>query len=421
MANYLRIMRMFSRDVRLFMIASACMGFTYFGIYALLLNLFLLRLGYGPAFIGMINAAGPLAMAVGSLSAGQLSQSWGSRRALVTGFLLTILGFGLLPFAELMADNWRSGWLQIMYMLAWLGATFFVVNIGPFLMDATGDEERNHAFALQSAVLPIAGFAGNLVGGLLPGFFAAKLGLGLDDPAPYRYPLWLAAAMLLPALIAVNATRVTSSRPRREQTVDTTPAPVLLIVVLALVMFLRAGGEWTMRIFFNIYLDTSLHVPTALIGALLAAGQLLGVAALVSPLVMMRWGKPRVIGWGNVGMAIAYIPLLLISHWGAVGIGFMLMSTLVALTAPTFGVFSQESVPPRWRTTVAGATMTALGVGIALVAFGGGYLVAAVGFRPLFLVGGGLNLAAALLFFAFVGRRRRRVIEAPGPKSVVDV
>jgi MFS family permease len=417
MTTYLRIVRMFSRDVRLFLIASACMGFAYFGIYALLLNLYLLRLGYGPAFIGMVNAAGPLAMAVGSLPAGRLSRAWGNRHALVTGFGLTILGFGLLPFAELIGEDWRGSWLQIMYMLAWLGATFFAVNIGPFLMNATGDEERNHAFALQSAVMPIAGFAGNLVGGLLPGFFAASLGLALDDPAPYRYPLWLAAVMLLPALLAVNATRVASSQPGAGQTVDRTPAPVLLIVVLALVNLLRVGGEWTMRIFFNVYLDTSLHVPTALIGLLSATAQLLGIVGLVAPLVMARLGKPRTIGWASVGMATAYLPLILIGHWGAVGIGFMLMSTLVALTTPTFGVFSQESVPSHWRTTVAGATMAALGIGIASVAFGGGYLITAVGFRPLFLVGAGLNLASALLFLAYFVWKRRAALQPPITKQ----
>jgi len=42
---------------------------------------------------------------------------------------------------------------------------------------------------------------------------------------------------------------------------------------------------------------------------------------------MMRWGPVRTIGWGTVGMACAFLPLLLITHWTGVGIGFMGMGS----------------------------------------------------------------------------------------------
>ena len=148
-------------------------------------------------------------------------------------------------------------------------------------------------------------------------------------------------------------------------------APYRLILVLALVMLLRSAGEWGMRIFFNVYLDAGLQVSTVLIGALEATGQLLGVAALAAPLVMVRWGKMRTIGWGIVGMACMYSPLILVAHWAAVGLGFIGMIALAALTSPAFNVFGQESVLPRWRTTVSGAMNMAMGVSIAGMAFGG--------------------------------------------------
>jgi predicted MFS family arabinose efflux permease len=171
--------------------------------------------------------------------------------------------------------------------------------------------------------------------------------------------------------------------------------------MLTLVMLLRTAGEWVMRIFFNIYLDTALHASTALIGALGAAGQLLGIAALAVPLLLMRWGSVRTIGWGTVGMACTFLPLILISQWAGVGLGFMGMVALTSLTSPAFAVFSQESVSPRWRTTVASATTLAFGGSIAAMAFGGGYLIVAVGYQVLFLVSAGLTLVGALLFFVY--------------------
>ena len=53
-AAYWRALRLFSRDVHFYLITAALIGFTVFGgIYAVLLNLYLLRLGYGPPFVGL--------------------------------------------------------------------------------------------------------------------------------------------------------------------------------------------------------------------------------------------------------------------------------------------------------------------------------------------------------------------------------
>jgi hypothetical protein len=65
--NFLQMVRQFDRDLVLFMFASALVGFCLFGgIFSLLFNLYLLRLGYGPVFVGQVNAIGSLAFALAS-------------------------------------------------------------------------------------------------------------------------------------------------------------------------------------------------------------------------------------------------------------------------------------------------------------------------------------------------------------------
>ena len=99
-SGYLEKLRMFNRDVRLYLITSALIGFTVFGgIYPVLLNLYLLRLGYGPEFIGIVNASFPFAMVVFSLPAGVLGQRFSTRRMMIVGLGLCVLGSGLLPLA----------------------------------------------------------------------------------------------------------------------------------------------------------------------------------------------------------------------------------------------------------------------------------------------------------------------------------
>ena len=59
-------------------------------------------------------------------------------------------------------------------------------------------------------------------------------------------------------------------------------------------------------------------------------------------------------------------------------------------------------------------------MGIAAVALGGGYLIATWGYRILFLAGVGLNLAGALLFFAYFRKGRRVWAGEPIPKAAVN-
>ena len=69
--------RLFNRNVWFFLLATAVHGFVFFGIYTLLLNLYLLRLEYDTTFIGLVNGIGPLMLALFSLPAGVVSRRWG--------------------------------------------------------------------------------------------------------------------------------------------------------------------------------------------------------------------------------------------------------------------------------------------------------------------------------------------------------
>ena len=74
--DYLRALRLFSRDVRMYLLAAALFGLTYFGFTTVLLNLYLLRLGYDPAFIGLANGITALAFAVSLFFSRDALVSW---------------------------------------------------------------------------------------------------------------------------------------------------------------------------------------------------------------------------------------------------------------------------------------------------------------------------------------------------------
>jgi len=419
MREYWHNLKLFNWNVRYFLLAGAVHGFVFFGIYTLLLNLYLLRLGYGSEFIGLVNGLGPLMLAVFSLPAGVISSRWGSRRVMLWSYFGMAIFFGLTPLSELLPEAARQTWIATTYAGSWIGGAFLVVNFAPYLMAWTGEQERNYAFALQAASLPLAGFLGNLLGGVLPSFFASMAAVTLESPEPYRNALLVAAVVELLAVVMMKQTA--EAEPMNESTStqsasDTVP-PYRLIILFALITLLSISGEWTLRVYFNVYLDSVLATPTTIIGALSAGAQLMGLTAFLVPQVAARWGKDRIVLLGLLSVFVAFLPLILIHHWLAVGVGFMILIAFLSMSYPTLGVLSQSMVEPGWRTIMASASSMSIGVGIALTSLGGGYVISAAGFPMLFMLAAAAGLLGAGIVWRFLPREPA-VVVVPLPETM---
>ena len=401
---YVRDLRSFDRNVRLYLLSGALVGFTTAGgIYTVLLNLYILRLGYGFELVGLVNAAGAIVYAVCCLPAGAIGRRWGTRRAMVIGMVLVTLGNGMLPMSELVAEAWRAEWLVLARVPRALGFAMYLVNGIPFLIAATDRARRPHVFSVQASMQPLAAVAGCVAGGLLPGLFATGLGVGLDQPAPYRYPLVLATLLLIPAVMALLATReVDPPTGTAVAAADTARIPIGPVVCVAVVAFLVTVGIAVVQTFFNVYMDDGLQQSTALIGLVTAVAQLVsGVVALAAPFIAVRWGKVPAIAVGSLATAVFLLPLAFIPSWVAVGVGCIGVFAMGAMRISVFTVFQQEMVPIRWRSTISGATAMATGLSYAAVAAAGGYLIPVYGYSAVFALSAVVVAAGALLFLLY--------------------
>jgi MFS family permease len=171
MLTYFQRLRAFPRDIRLFLVTPALIGFTVFGgIYTVLFNLYLARLGYEPTFIGLVNASSQFALAIFALPASALGLRLGTRPTMIWGMSLVVIGHAAPVLAEFAPVGLRQGWLLGSYLLGGLGLALYFVNASPWVMAMTAPGERSHVFSVQAALWPLAGFVGSLIGGLLPTF-----------------------------------------------------------------------------------------------------------------------------------------------------------------------------------------------------------------------------------------------------------
>ena len=399
---YLRTMRLCNRDVRLCLVSTSLVGVTRFGFHTVLLNLYLLRLGFGPEFVGLYIGLGILTCAVFCLPAGALGMRWGSRRILIIGVIAMAIGYVLIPVTEVVPMSWRGGWLLVTAIPANFGVALYHVGSIPFLMSATGPAERNHAFSAQQGLTAFAGFAGSMVAGALPGVFASLLGLPVSDPAPYRYPLLIAVLLLIPSGLAILSTRGGRVERTPEQVATSGPVPLGLMSVMAGFVILRYAGEAPVSSFFNIYFEDALGTPTTLIGGLAGVCQLVAVpTALAAPLAVARWGKLRTIVAGSMVAVLCIVPLALVPNWIVAGLSIMGIGMAFWMTSVPIRIHCQEIVSPGWRAAMSGVLMMGSGLGGSVMSLGGGYIITSLGYRTMYSIGAGLVASSALLFWAY--------------------
>jgi predicted MFS family arabinose efflux permease len=346
---------------------------------------------------------------------------------MLIGLPVMLLGCSLLPLAELGPVDWQKGWFIGAFVLVFLGLALFFVNMPPFIMKITSSTDRSHVFSVQVALWALAGFAGSLIGGFLPRLISIALDLPMESAAAYRYPLFIAAALLIPAIIAVATAQPEEplSLPATEPSTGLSLSAAWrmalgLIALMALIRFLQVTSMGATVTFFNLYLDTSLQVATFQIGILSALGRLLGVpAAMITPAISARHGPGYVVIWASLAGTLSMLPLALIPHWSAAGLGFMGVVALSSLRYPAFLVYSMELVSPELRGAMSGAGEMAAGFSFALMALTGGYLISQFGFSILFLTGAVLSGLGGLAFWLYFRRARQtQIYQAPETSSI---
>lgn len=398
----------FSRDAKLLIAATGMFAVSFFGIISLLRVLYVLRLGYGPEYIGIFNAMGALTYMAMGLPSGALGTRFGTRKTMLVGGLITVIGMCGLPMTEGVPAWMRDFWPFFSQIVLTIGWSMFNVNMVPALMATTNAWNRNTAYALSSALRETGTLVGTLVGGVLPGMFAAMLGETLDVPIPYRFALWVGAGVGLIAIIPLALIKKVKAPQTKARIEPRGAAPLLPILMMAAYVYVRHAGWATCHAFCNAYMDTDLNLSTSSIGLISGVAQFAAIiASLLTPRLMKRFGNGGALMISTLGISASLLPIGLIPNWTATAAGRIGIQIMVAIWLPVVQVFQMELVDEKWRSLAYGAMSTAMGFGFGTASLAGGYLIAAQGYRTLFLIGAGLDVIAAAVLWWILKQRAR--------------
>ena len=407
--EYVANLRRIRREAWIVLAGAGVRGFTWGGISDTILSLYLLRMGYGPAFIGTAAAAANLGYALAAVPGSEVARRIGARAGLILGSLIWALCLVALSFADLLPGGWQQPWILTLWLLAAAGRALDAVSGQPYLANSTTPEERPHAFALMISLSPLGSFLGSLLAGLMPGFLirSGLLTVTLDHPRPFGTALALGMLIYVPMIV------VFMTLPKRETWTDAAPAlvkreraPWGVFLAIGIVCALRVSGEFTARTFFSVHLDNTWAVTAAQIGVAVAAANLLSIPApMVTPLLVRRLGRAGTISLGALGVAGSILLQGLSPTWHAAAAAFIVMTVLAAMARSVWSLVVQESVGTAWRSAAAGVSNLTTGLGVAAMSSAGGVLAATLGFRATFTTSATLvALGALAVWVAFRGR-----------------
>jgi MFS family permease len=382
-STYLQQVRRFSRNARLFLLSQAIAGIGS-GIYSLLFNLYLVRLGYHEDFIGQVTGVTTLVTGIVAIPAGLLADRIGRRRSMLLGGIVVPLAY----LAQTLAPR-----PEIMLVTgAFVGAGIAMVSIAfnPFMAENSEPAERPYLFSSSFSLMMLSGMVGNLAGGVLPRVFSSLFSLLPQDAAPYRLALW--AAVGLYALAALPFYFLREDR-RLEARVEAVHPQIsmarsdvyrrMAAYVIVSILVGVAGG--VILPFMNVYFHNQFGLPDAQVGVIFAASQLLmGVVMLWSPQLARRVGKMPSITAGYFS-AVPFLGILALTGnpWVAAA-AYLGRNVGMNVISPIGGAFAMELVPPRLRATLSGINNMAWNMTWAISSVIGGGLILAWGYSRVF-------------------------------------
>ena len=374
------------------------------GMIAVLIAIYLARVGFDAAAIGAVVAAGLAGAALAALLVTLAGDHAGRRRVLT---LLGLLGAVGGVFVALAPSGVLVGVAAFLGMLNGMGrdrgASMILDQV--ILPATTTNERRTRVFAVYNVVQD----AGHALGALLAAVPAAIRALApVGEVASLRIAVGLYAALLLvtailyrtlsPAVEPVGETKRARLSPETRRIVTR---------ISALFTLDSLGGGFLTTALLSLFFYERFHVSEAVVGALFFGARAMNALSHMGA----AWLAKR-IGLVNT-MVFTHIPssLLLATvpfapSFGVAAALFLLREGLVEMDVPTRQSYVMAVVKPEERTLASGIThLVRLGAWAAAPAFAGLFMRGTSYAMPLY-IGAGMKITYDILLYVAFRRHR---------------
>lgn len=376
---------------------TALMRSVAIGMTGVLLGLYLARLQFTPASIGLVITSGLMGAAAAALVATLAGDRAGRKRMLLWLAALSASG-GI--FAALGSDQTMIMTAAFIGMLNGMGRDrgAALVLEQAILPATVSDEERTKTFAWYNVLTDI----GHAVGGLLAALPTALHYWGeLNELTALRmvflaYPLLLGLSGLLYLNLSARA-----ETPSETKKIVISPASRKVLWRISLLFGLDSlAGGFLGTALLAYFFHVRFAVDTALIGGLFFAARIANAFShLGAAWLARRIGLVNTMVFTHIPSSLLLVTVAFAPNFWVAALLFLLREGLVEMDVPTRQSYVMAVVKPEERTFASGIThLVRLGGWAAAPAFAG-WLMGALALSTPLVIGAGMKIAYDVLLY----------------------
>ena len=292
-----------NRQVLLFLCHSLLFHMGLLGIADILLNFYLVSIGYDSGDISLLQALPRLSGFLIGLPLGFAANRAGNRRVIIVstcGIALCIAATALAPTLFLIALS-RFFW----------GACFGAAQVvkPPFMVTLTPPGEHTAQFSYHNLVSMMAVAFGSALGGFIPALVSRVLSIKAASAA-YQAAILIAALAVLLSVLPLLRLSDHSSRPASAASHRRQAIPWLKIFRLAFPLFVFGISGGLTFPFFNLFFRDQFGMADSAVGSVIGLGWLaMGLAPLLNPFWEARLGRAAALTGLMAASAVAFVGL----------------------------------------------------------------------------------------------------------------
>ena len=403
-------------NVKILFLTSFVIGFSHLGgIYFTFTNLLFHRLNQDVNFIGNINAFSQVFLVLGSVTCPVLHNFFSEKRILQSSSISLFVSLVTLSYTYLLDDSSRVFLFSVIHIASHFFLGILIVLLNPLVHKYSNKSDLKKNVSIQVALMILGGLLGSLSGGLVVKVFIHQFEYTNESVEPIYFAMFIASLFYVIVFTFTFYFEVggygLDERTLQNQNLPKTIAArnnylnQLIILIISVFIIFRLAGEYSLRIYFNLYLNNEVGIDLADIAFLFSAAQFISLGGpLISLFLMNRFEEEKVFSSATFLLGFAVLLIGIVSDEFLI-FGFYVFSLLCAQIArPSLVIITMKHLPLYFQTKMSGANIVAIGLSGFLVSYLGTILIDPIGYSFYFLVTGIISMASAVIFLLFIHR-----------------
>ncbi len=368
------------------------------GIYGVIFNLYILRLGFGEDFLGLILSISATSMGLFSIPAAFVCDRLGRKRTLLLSSVLSAISLFFLY-------NTTTPELLVLFSLAsGMASALGLVTGSTFLLENSTKEERMYLFSMSSLIYTFSLLSGNMLGGFLPDILADLISAQSGSAISYRLTLYVSLvatmASLLPLAYVAEKNSEENNGIRGQLHIYRSIFKSKVVRQMTLFYCLYGIGWGTSLPYFNVYFDTVLGASANQIGIIFSVSQVFMILGyFLVPVLTERTGKVRLVSIVQI-LSIPFLLMFVLTNNLLIAVvGFVMRYMLMNMANPILNSFKLEIVQPEERSMINSIMWMACYTFVGIGNYVGGLMMAKGDSRMPFMVTGLFYAATAVFYY----------------------